>query len=248
LKVIPVLHLDRRSSIPLYHQLKEMLIEHIEKGDLEVGALLPTEMDLVGRYAVSRTTVRQAMQALEYDGYISRTPGKGTFVIRTKLSRGMTRLTSFSEDMHARGESVTSKILEFKEIRADEKVAERLSIPPGTSLIHAIRLRSANGIPVALNVSFIHLPEGVTISKTELETIGSIFALFTQKDIPPLEADRTIEAVAATEEWARLLHVPVSSPILLVEGVVYTYDRHPIEYHKVISVGDRYKYSVHVDR
>ncbi|NPV78315.1 MAG: GntR family transcriptional regulator [Anaerolineae bacterium] len=243
-----MLHLDRRSSIPLYHQLKEKLIQRIESGDLEVGALLPTEMDLVDRYAVSRTTVRQAMQALEYDGYISRTPGKGTFVIRTKLSRGLTRLTSFSEDMQARGESVTSKLLEFKRIEADEISAEKLSLSVGTPLIYALRLRSANGIPVALNVSYIHLPDGIVITREELEEIGSIFALFDRKQVPPLEADRTIEAVAATEEWARLLHIPVGSPILLVEGVVYTYDRHPIEFHKVISVGDRYKYAVHLER
>lgn len=225
-----------------------MLIERIENGDLGVGSLLPTEMELVGRYSVSRTTVRQAMQALEYDGYISRTPGKGTFVIRTKLNRGMTRLTSFSEDMHARGESVTSTLLDFQNIQADEMIAEKLNVPKGSSIIYALRLRSANGIPVALNISYIHLPNGVSISREELEETGSIFALFFQKDVPPLESDRTIEAVAATEEWAHLLHIPVSSPILLVEGVVFTYDRHPIEFHKVISVGDRYKYSVHVER
>jgi len=243
-----MLHLDRRSSVPLYHQLKEKLIQRIENGDLEVGALLPTEMDMVDRYAVSRTTVRQAMQALEYDGYISRTPGKGTFVIRTKLSRGLTRLTSFTEDMQARGESVTSKLLEFKQIGADEVAAERLHLPVGTPLIYASRLRCSNGIPVALNISFIHLPDGIVITREELEEIGSIFALFDHKQAPPLEADRTIEAVAATEEWAYLLHIPAGSPILLVEGVVYTYDRRPIEFHKVISVGDRYKYAVHLER
>lgn len=243
-----MLHLDRRSSVPLYHQLKEKLIQSIENGDLEVGALLPTEMDMVDRYAVSRTTVRQAMQALEYDGYISRTPGKGTFVIRTKLSRGLTRLTSFTEDMQARGESVTSKLLEFKQIGADEVAAEKLNLPVGTPLIYASRLRSANGVPVALNVSFIHLPDEIVITREELEEIGSIFALFDRKQSPPLEADRTIEAVAATEEWAHLLRIPAGSPILLVEGVVYTYDRRPIEFHKVISVGDRYKYAVHLER
>ncbi|MCC6148083.1 MAG: GntR family transcriptional regulator [Anaerolineaceae bacterium] len=243
-----MLRLDRRSSIPLYHQLKEKLIQRIESGDLKVGALLPTEMDLVDRYAVSRTTVRQAMQALGYDGYISRTPGKGTFVIRTKLSRGLTRLTSFSEDMQARGESVASKLLEFKQIEADEVLAEKFNLPVGTQLIYASRLRSANGIPVALNISYIHLPEGFAVTQEELEETGSIFSLFDQKQVPPLEADRTIEAVAATEEWARLLHIPIGSPILLVEGLVYTYDRHPIEFHKVISVGDRYKYAVHLER
>ena len=243
-----MLHLDRRSSIPLYHQLKEKLIQRIEGGDLGVGALLPTEMDLVDRYAVSRTTVRQAMQALEYDGYISRTPGKGTFVIRTKLSRGLTRLTSFSEDMQAHGQSATSELLEFKQIAADEIAAGKLNLMVGTPLIFALRLRSANGVPVALNVSYIHLPDGIVITREELEESGSIFALFDRKLAPPLESERTIEAVAATEEWACLLHVPAGSPILLVEGVVYTYDRHPIEFHKVISVGDRYKYAVHLER
>lgn len=241
-------HLDRRSSVPLYHQLKEMLIERIENGELPIGALLPTEMDLVERYSVSRTTVRQAMQALEYDGYISRTPGKGTFVIRTKLSRGLTPLTSFSEDMRAREEKVTSTLLEFKEIQADLLLSGKLCIPVGTPLLYVSRLRCANKVPISLNISYIFLPKDIAITRDEVEDIGSIFLIFDMKGISPLEADRTIEAVEAAEEIAQILHISAGSPLLLVEGVVYTYNHRPIEFHKVISVGDRYKYSLHLER
>jgi len=240
-------HLDRRSFIPLYHQLKEKLIEEIESGTISVGQPLPTEMELIGRYAVSRTTVRQAMQELEHDGYITRTPGKGTFVIRTKLSRGLTRLTSFTEDMLARGMEVTSSILEFKQTNAPA-VCDRLGIPRETPLLYVYRLRHANGVPVAINASYINTSLNVSITREELDLIGSLYALYDRKGIPPLESDKTIQAVAASEEWSQLLHLPVGSPLLLVEGVVYTYNHQPLEYHQVISGGDRYKYTLHLQR
>jgi GntR family transcriptional regulator len=240
--------LNRQSPIPLYHQLKEYLIERVENGEYPTDEPLPTEMEITKQFRVSRATVRRAMQELEFDGYIHRMPGKGTFILRTKLRRGLSRLTSFTEDMVARGEVVTSKLLHFDTRHPPAHVAEKLKISTSNTVLYIHRLRLAGDIPMALNISYLHLPEGVSIERSELEMTASLWSILEQKNIHLIEADKSIEAIAANEERARLLAMPVGAPLLLVEGIVYTTGHAPVEYHQVISCGERYKYSLHLDR
>ena len=240
--------LNRQSPIPLYHQLKEYLIERVENGEFPTDEPLPTEMEIIKQFNVSRATVRRAMQELEFEGYIHRTPGKGTFILRTKLKRGLSRLTSFTEDMVARGQVVTSKLLQFDSRRPPTHVAEKLKIPGSASVPYVYRLRLADGIPMALNISYLHLPDGVSIERSDIEKTASLWSILERKNIHLIEADKSIEAIAANEERARLLAMPIGAPLLLVEGIVYTTGHVPVEYHQVISSGERYKYSLHLDR
>lgn len=243
-----MLQLDRNSPIPLYHQLKEYILERVERGDYPVGESLPPEMELVKGYGVSRATVRRAMQELEQEGFIDRFPGKGTFVLRTKLNRGLTRLTSFTEDMKLCGYEVTSRLLKCCNENPPAYVADALQVSEDRPLLFISRLRYAGEQPMAINNSFLNLPEGVSITEEEIKKSGSLFALLDRKGIKIMDSDRTIEAVAANEERARLLGMTVGAPLLLVEGIVYTLNHVAIEYHQVISCGERYKYSLHLDR
>jgi GntR family transcriptional regulator len=241
-------HLNRKSPIPLYFQIKLKLLERIENGEFAVGKLLPTEMELMSKYSVSRATVRRVMQDLEKDGFINRTAGKGTFVIRSKINRELTHLTSFTEDMKHLGKNVSSKILKFQIISAQEPISEKFGLPLGSPLLYISRLRNVDGEPIAINISYLNLPENIQISKQEVDEAGSIYALLERKGIPPMESDRTLEAIEANEERARILNIQVGSPLMMVEGLVYTYNEFPVEFHQVISIGKRYKYSLHLQR
>ena len=240
--------INRKSAIPLYHQIKIKLLERIENGEFVIGKLLPTELELMGKYSVSRATVRRVMQDLEKDGYINRTAGKGTFVIRNKISRELTRLTSFTEDMNHLGKSVSSKIIKFQKIISSTPISEKFGFTENSPLLYIYRIRSVDEEPVAINISYINLPAGINISEDELNVAGSIYALLERKGVPPLESDRTLEAIEASEERAKVLNIQVGSPLLMVEGLVYTYNQHIIEFHQVISVGKRYKYKIHLNR
>ena len=242
--------IDRRSPLPLYYQLKEIIIEDLNAGVYPAGSVLPPEMQLVHAYNLSRATVRRAMQELEYEGYISRTPGRGTIVLREKsaLKRGLSQLTSFTEDMKARGYEVAARVLEFDTVPAPAAVAKLLRLSPETHVIHVIRLRYVQQLPVAINISYIRLPDGVSMAREELERASSLYRLFETKRIPLLAADKTIEAIPADPDHARLLGVPHGAPLLQVEGVVTTLNDQPLEYHRVISRSDMYKYSLHLLR
>ena len=58
----------------------------IEKGELEVGARLPSEAAMAGRYGVSRSVVREALRSCETLGLTKTQTGRGTFVIADRVA------------------------------------------------------------------------------------------------------------------------------------------------------------------
>ncbi len=240
--------LDRNLPIPLYHQLKQVLLTSLEKKEFEPSALLPTEVALMKQYAISRITVRRAMAELEQEGHIYRRPGKGTFVSEPKISRELTNLTSFAEDMKNKGLSPSSKLLNFREKPASMHVAEKLAVEVGTPICFIQRLRLDDQQPIAINLSYLRLPPHVSIVAQELSDTGSLWALLESKGIILADADRTIEAILADQKYAEQLQVQVGVPLLLIDGVVYDQTHTPVEYHQVINRGDRYQYTLHLKR
>jgi GntR family transcriptional regulator len=72
--------LDRQSFVPLYQQIKDLLLDRIEHGELAAGDVIPSETQLKAALKVSRLTVRQALYELRVEGYVIREKGRGTFV------------------------------------------------------------------------------------------------------------------------------------------------------------------------
>lgn len=240
--------LDRTLPIPLYHQLKEVLLSRLQEGEFKPEAPLPTEATLMTQYGISRITVRRAMSELEQEGHIYRMPGKGTFVAEPKISRGLTKLTSFAEDMQEKGRATSSKLLDFRQEVASPIIAGKLGIDAGTAVWFVERLRLDDQSPVAINLSYLWLPSHLTITAQELESFGSLWALLESKGITLTDADRTIEAISANQTHAEKLQITVGAPLLLIDGVVYDHNHVPVEYHQVINRGDRYQYTLYLKR
>jgi GntR family transcriptional regulator len=241
-------HLDRQSPVPLYFQFKQNLLERFENDEFPIGKPIPAEMDLVDEYGISRATVRRAMQEMEHEGYIHRLPGKGTFVLRTRIKRGLTRMSSLTEDKQERGQKVTSKLLDFSLQLPPPYIADQFGTGSHEPLLYVHRLRLADGSPIVINLSYIKLPAGVSISEKEVRAATSLWALLELKGLRLIESDKVIEAVLACDEHAALLDVPVGAALLQVEGMAYTVNHMPVEYSLVISSGQRYKYSLHLER
>jgi GntR family transcriptional regulator len=241
--------LDRTSPLPLYHQLKQALLARLREEEFGPGMPLPTELELIDQYKVSRITVRRAMAELERSGQIYRVSGKGTFVKEAPLfSPELTRLTSFTEDMREQALDVSSKLLDLRQDRASEVVAEKLDLKLGAPIWFVGRLRLSDQYPLALNLSYLRLPPSFSLSAQELEQTGSLWALLEKKGIVLRSARRTIQAIPADFVYAAKLQVEVGAPLLLIEGVVRDQNQLPVEYHLVINRGDRYKHSLYLER
>jgi DNA-binding LacI/PurR family transcriptional regulator len=75
------------SARPKYKTLTQHLVEAIRSGRLRPGSALPTEKSLARDLGIARSTVRQAMGALEREGLIRRVQGRGTFVMHAAGER-----------------------------------------------------------------------------------------------------------------------------------------------------------------
>lgn len=141
--------LDRRSSVPLYYQLQELIHQQIASGRFQVGDALPAEGELCHLFGVSRIVVRQALQVLQDDGEVVRLQGKGTFVTEPKIeltAGGLVRVLNAS----APGYGV--EILDAHHTAVEDSIATRLG---AAELLRVDWLLRLGGEPMGIAWSFL---------------------------------------------------------------------------------------------
>jgi GntR family transcriptional regulator len=235
-----VMAINRQSKMPLHEQLYEILRSSIQRGDWEVGEMIPTEPELIEQYEVSRITVRQALNRLVNEGLIYRQQGRGTFVAEPTLEQGLTRIISFTEDMHQRGLVPGTHVLFEGLVPAPDDIADQLQVSAGEELARLERLRLANQKPMSIEESYLvhrYCPAVLEYdySETPLREI-----LQRQYDVRIVRARQTIRAVIATPEQAELLGSEGPASLLFVERVSYSQHNIPIEFLRIHYRGDRY--------
>lgn len=116
---------------------------------IPVGTRLPAERTMAERFGVSRMTLRQALDELESEGRIERVRGSGTFTRLPTVAMGPA-LTSFTEDMRARGLEPSARLLGFTRQPAEPTVRRALALGDEDEVIWVERLRFADGEPICL--------------------------------------------------------------------------------------------------
>lgn len=242
--------IDPEDHVPRYYQLANILRERIESGEINAHHPIPSERELEKIYNVSRTTIRPAIDLLVRQGFLYRQHGKGTFVSPPKLQKGISELTSFTEDMKRRGIVPGQTILTLGLIQPPEDVRQHLELPKETKeILWMDRLRLGDGSPMGLQTSYYKLPAGMTFTREELEATGSIYALLREKlHLIPTEADETLEVTVASPREATLLQIKPGSPLLLSKRTTYSQARRVIEFAKILYRGDRYQYFAKLTR
>ncbi len=185
------------NRLPLYAQVENVIIGRISNGSLLPGTRLPSEDSLVQEYAVSRTTIRAAIQSLVQRGLVEIRRGKGTFVTYPKITQELTELTGFVEDMQAVGRLAAAKILDQQVVAANQVVARQLALPQGEPVVRIQRVRLADGMPLSFDETYLPKELGEKVMADNLET-EPIFSLLEQKYRTPLvEAEYQLEAICA---------------------------------------------------
>jgi GntR family transcriptional regulator len=219
-------------------ETRERVLELIEQ--LSVGDSIPAERQLGIDLGVSRLTVRAALDELVREGYLVRRRGAGTFVAEPKVAKGID-ITSFSDDMRARGLNPASRTLDLREVAAGARLGRILHVSPSEPVVAAKRLRLADGDPMAIELLHVRSSLVPGLSARDLEENSFYDLLVSRYDVLIVGGTQTVEPTVTNEEESATLGVPVHSPALLFERVTRSSEGDVVEFTSSIYRGDRYR-------
>jgi GntR family transcriptional regulator len=239
------MRIDKKSPIPAYYQLKNLITEKIKSGEYTSGALLPSEREFVEKLGISRMTVRHAMNELVSENILYREKGKGTFVSMAKIEQ--TNIMSFSEIALRRGMTPVTQVLKISEVEPPEEIPAVLGLGRDERIYELKRLRMADNIPVAIEHNF--LPCKYFPGLDELDLTSSLYGIIENKYSHTISyMDTNIEALTPDTDTAASLNMPSSTPVLYISGTIYTDSGIKLLHERSIYRSDKFKYNVRVYR
>ncbi len=222
---------------PAYMGLRRAIRHIIDSGAFQAGQALPSERDLAKLLDLSRVTVRKALTGLVGDGLLVQRQGAGTFVAE-RIVKSFSRLSSFSEDLRARGLKPRSLLLDRGAGTVTPEEAMALNLSPGAAVVRLHRLRFAGDEPLALERSVIprdFLPDPALVT-------DSLYAALDRLDCRPRRALQRLRAVAFDAEQSRLLGQPSGNPGLFIERRGFLEDGRVVEFTRSWYRGDIYDF------
>jgi len=226
---------------PLWVQAVSLIREQIDHGALKAGSRLPPERELCQQLAISRVTLRKALNHLVEAGVLNATHGRGWYVARSAATREWPNtLESFSETAARMGLEPQSRVLRAEAVPASFDEAEELSIAPSTNLFHLERVRLLDGIPIALDMTQIAVslvPNIGTVDFTEV----SLYNTLSAAGIEPARADATLEAREADAAEAQNLGIAVGKPLLVMRQLAFDLAERRLFTSTIKYAGERYR-------
>ncbi len=234
---------DPRATSPLYLQLVEAIAAGIACGRLKDGEALPAERILAERLKVSRTTLRKALDELTARGLVTSRQGSGNFVA-TRLEQPLAGLSSFSEDMRARGRRPGFVWVERGRFTPSPEEVIALALGSGEQVARLVRVRLADEEPLAVEraaVAARDLPEPTAVE-------SSLYAALRARGLEPVRALQHLRAAAVGPEDARHLGIVAGSPVMSTVRYGFLADGRPVEFTRSVYRGDRYDFVAEMRR
>ena len=235
-----------QSKSPLYYQLAEIIINDIKEKNLQENDRILTEREYCEKYNLSRSTVRQAIAYLEKKGYIYKVQGCGTFVSSRVMKQKLLKFYSFTEEAKKQGKTPSSKILSFKEKKADEKICKELNINKDDKVYELQRLRLADDEVVMYEKTYLLEKKMQGLSKNILLENPLYDILQNRYNISFTKATERFSVLLADEKIAEILTIPQGSPIIRLQRWTYA-GMEIIEYTVSLVRGDRFEFEVELE-
>lgn len=228
---------DRRPRADRARQVADLIRRELLENGFGEG-MLPDERDLVRQFGASRNAVRDALDLLRQEGLIERLPGVGTAVVGRKVPHDLHRLMGLAEVLHEHG-TVVNDVRAAGLIRPPAGVARRLRLDDDSEVVYVERLRSLNGVPLSLDLTYVTAEYGVPLLDSDLER-QDIFRLLEEISGRSLgAADLAMEAVNADPHSAAVLGVPRGGALLMLERLTHLEDGTPVDLEYIRFRGDR---------
>ncbi len=238
-------HLTLEGDRPGSEQIRPALLTLVRSA--RAGMLLPSERVLAERFAVARMTVRGCLEDLESQGLVERIPGRGTFVREPRVSHSEV-FRSFSQDMRLRGMEPGSAEMSVRRRAASQQIADGLDIAAGEQVFHIERVRTADGIPMALERTNLESARFPGLDK-ELDATASLYDVLGARYGVRLEsAQQRVSIARLTQPEAERLMTSTDLAAFLIERRALDNMGKVVEFGRSLYRGDRYEILMHVTK
>ena len=208
-----------------YLALASELAARISDGRLRGGERLAGEHELARSFGVSRVTVRSALEILSQKGLVVKRAGSGTFIAGPLSRQDAITLENLQEQFTDLELSSNTRLLEYRYVTMSRRDARTMR---RADAVFMSRLFFADGTPFALTVSHLH-PDARKISHEQAERTPS-HAILARAGHPIERADMRLKAVRANKQTAKLLQVPASQPLLVLDRMSFAANGEPVEH------------------
>ncbi|OVZ64955.1 GntR family transcriptional regulator [Pigmentiphaga sp. NML080357] len=236
--------------LPKYHSVYLVLKERLRDGVYDER--VPGELELMEEFAVSRATVRKALENLALEGLIERSAGRGTRRLPPAgaASRSVppaTKMTGLLDNLITASLDTTVKVVEHDYVAATEPVADMLQIPPRSQVLRAVRVRSTKAGPVSCITTWVPREFAGNLGRRQLGR-KAMLVLIEESGVEIGRARQSISARQADATVAGLLGMPLGSALLSVNRLVYDVNDRPVLWLQGLYCPDRYEYEMELSR
>jgi GntR family transcriptional regulator len=239
----PAFQIDLNDNSPLYMQLARKLALDVREGRYQADQALPSERTLSEQLDVSRVTARKAIDQLVDRGLVVRKRGSGNY-IAPRIEQPLSDLSSFSEQLQQRGFRPDSHWLRRELMPADADAQLSLGLRPSTRVARLERLRLADDVVMAYEVSVI--PAAILPRPEDVG--GSLYAHLAESGHMPVRARQHLRAMNAPSELAARLAVPEGRAVLFITRVGYLESGAPVELTHSYCLSDHYDFVAELRR
>lgn len=233
--------ISRGDPAPLHYQVRRLLLEEIDRGELAPGQKLVPEKEYAARFGISLAPVRQAILGLVEEDYLYRVRGSGTFVREAKVEEKIAILSSFTESMRARGFEPDIRTVEQRIVEAPTRVRQAIG---ALQVLSLGRVAVVDGTPVAVLAAWLPADRVPGLVDINLGS-GSLYSLLAERyEIHMARAQSSIEVGRCRPADAALLGVRPGTPTLFVEGITYDTSDRPVEFSRVMYRADRFRFAI----
>lgn len=195
------------------------LLQEIQKGSYKEGQLLPSEHELCRLYSVSRPTVRQAMQRLSDSGYVIKHHGKGSIVLRTKMSLGVLSPKGTSESL--KDYQLVSKILSFNRVKELPEALVKIEDVQDDFIVIE-RIRSVEGIPCFYEKTWLPATWAANINRKKVEEEGLFAAIFYLTGAKIVGGKQTMQVAEAYPSLKKIMNLKENTALLYIKRQILT--------------------------
>ena len=202
------------------------LIESIVCGELEVNSKFPSESNLAQKYECNRHTIRKVMDVLIERGYARKSHGGPTFVNELPCTYSLNLSSQY--DLYS-AKDIHTKVLNLKQIVADDNICEKLQIDKWSKVWYITRLRCIN--TKIDHIEYIYMPISLFPNLTKQNCEASLLSYIEyDNDYEISHGIKNISAVILTNEELELSNKQDSNLAIQVENIGYLTNGRVYEY------------------